>query len=328
MTVEIKTINFEPKRHTFAHIARRMGGDKPASRYQEGTLDVQATENFHYKPLWEPQFWHYDLQKTKVVMSDWYKPLDPRQFYYATYNIARANMHQAVDRNFTFVEDKRLLEKASDSTKAALLSGLIPVRHVHWGSNMNMAEITQRGYGTAITAPCIFSAGDQLGMAQIMSRIGLEIDGQTGDGLDKAKDAWMNDKAWQGIRKLVENTLVQRDWFEVYVAQVLGINGVILDGIYQGMDNVWKEAALPVSMLTEFMSDWSKEEAKWSHSVIKTVAAESAENKALVSAWAKNWIDRAEAALSEYGTAFGENDLSKTAAAKVRANAKSLGLEV
>ena len=52
---------------------------------------------------------------------------------------------------------------------------------------MNMTEICQRGYGTAVTAPCIFSAGDHLGMAQIVSRIGLELDGQTGASLDAAK---------------------------------------------------------------------------------------------------------------------------------------------
>ena len=329
MTVEIKTMDFEPKRHTFGHVARRIGGDKPASRYQEATLDVQATENFHYRPLWEPEFWHYDTGKTKVVMEDWYKPLDPRQYYYATYNIARANMNQSVERNFTFVEDKNLLGKLSDELKQKLIIGLIPARHVHWGSNMNTSEMCQRGYGTAFTAPCMFSAGDHLGMAQIVSRIGLELDGQTGNGLDKAKDAWMNDKAWQGIRKLVENTLVQRDFFELFVAQVLGINGVILEAIYNGMDDAWGEASLPISMLSEFMNDWQKEEARWSHSTIKIVAAESAENKAIVSAWASDWINRAEDALRTYTAAIaGDENIAKTYADKVRATAKSLGLEI
>ena len=65
MTVQIKTIDLEPKRQTFGHIARRLGGDKPASRYQEATLDVQATANFHYKPLYEPEFWQYDTAQDR-----------------------------------------------------------------------------------------------------------------------------------------------------------------------------------------------------------------------------------------------------------------------
>ena len=49
MTIEIKTATLEPVRNTFAHIERRFG-DKPATRYQEATYDVQASANLHYRP--------------------------------------------------------------------------------------------------------------------------------------------------------------------------------------------------------------------------------------------------------------------------------------
>jgi phenol hydroxylase P1 protein len=327
VTVQIKTIDLEPKRHTFGHVARRLGGDKPATRYQEATFDVQATDNFHYKPLWEPEFWHFDTAKTAVVMEDWYKPLDPRQFYYATYNIARANANQAVERNFAFVEERGLLTKAGDEVKAKLIAGLLPVRHLHWGSNMNMSETCQRGYGTAVTAPCIFSAGDHLGMAQIVSRIGLILDEQTGTSLDAAKQAWMTDAAWQGVRRLVEDTFVERDWFHLFVAQTLGVNGVFFDLVYKHVDAAWGAASVPVAMLTEFMADWRAEESKWSDHVVKTVAAESDANKALISGWAKTWIDRAEEAAVPLATALlGDASAAKTAAADARTRARGLGL--
>jgi phenol hydroxylase P1 protein len=330
MTVQIKTVDITPKRNTFGHIARRLGGDKPASRYQEATLDIQATANFHYKPLWEPQFWTYDTRKTAVVMEDWYKPLDPRQYYYATYNIARANMNQAVERNFTFVEERGLFNKISETARAALARGLLPLRHLHWGGNMNMAEICQRGYGTAITAPAIFSAGDQLGMAQIISRIGLVLDQQTGDSLDAAKQTWLTDPAWQETRKLIEDSFVERDWFQLFVAQTLGVNGVLLGFAYQNAEPAWADAALPVALLTEFMCDWRAEEARWSDHVIKTVAAESEANKALISQWASLWIGRATAAAKGLSIAL-LNDTgagADAAGAAVLKKAASLGLAV
>lgn len=330
MSVQIKTVDLEPKRHTFGHIARRMGEDKPVSRYLEATLDVQATENFHYKPLWEPEFWHYDTRKTAVVMEDWYKPLDPRQYYYATYNIARANSQQAIDRNFTFVEERGLLTKASESARAAVLRGLLPLRHLHWGSNMNMSEITQRGYGTAITAPSIFSAIDQLGLAQIVSRIGLLLDGQSGTSLDAAKDTWLNDPIWQPTRHLIEDSFVERDWFHLFVAQTLGVNAVLYSFAYKLADAAWGDAALPVALLTEFPSDWLAEEARWSDSVIKTVAAESAENKALISGWAANWIARTTEAAKTLSVAL-LNDggaAGEAAGAAALKKAASLGLAV
>ncbi|HKN28788.1 MAG TPA: hypothetical protein VJY34_13245 [Roseiarcus sp.] len=212
--------------------------------------------------MWEPEYWQYDTGKTAVHMADWYKPLDPRQYYYATYNIARANMNQAVERNFAFIEERDLIDKLSVEAKAQIERGLLPLRHLHWGSNMNMTEMTQRGYGTAVTAPCIFSAGDHLGMAQIISRIGLELDGQTGISLDKAKEAWLGDAAWQGARKLIEDTFVERDWFQLYVAQTLAVNGVLFDMFYKHSDAAWRDGALPIAMLTEFMADWRADESR------------------------------------------------------------------
>jgi len=330
VTVQIKTIDLEPKRQTFGHVARRLGADKPASRYQEATLDVQATANFHYKPMWEPEFWHYDTRKTAVVMDDWYKPLDPRQFYYATYNIARANMHQSVDRNFAFVEERGLIGKLSPEAKAAIERGLLPLRHLHWGSNMNMSEICQRGYGTAVTAPAMFSAADHLGMAQIVSRIGLELDGQTGVSLDRAKETWVNDDVWQGARRLIEDTFVERDWFQLYVAQTLGVNAVLFDLAYKHVDGAWRDGVIPVAMLTEFMSDWRAEEGRWSDHVVKTVAAESEANKVLVSQWASHWIDRASEAAKPLSIALMNDDgmAAHTAREAAIARARSLGLNI
>ncbi len=328
MTIQIKTLEIEPKRQTFGHVARRLGGDKPASRFQEATLDVQATANFHYKPLYEPQFWQYDVAKTAVKMDDWYKPLDPRQYYYATYNIARANMNQAVDRNFAFVEERGLIDKLGAETRARIERGLLPLRHLHWGANMNMTEICQRGYGTAVTAPCIFSAGDHLGMAQIISRIGLAFDGQTGASLDKAKQIWLDDPAWQGVRKLIEDTLVERDWFQLYVAQTLAVNGVAFDLVYKHSEAAWKEAGLTVAMLTEFIADWRAEESRWSDHVVRVVAAESEHNKTLVSQWAKQWIDRAVTAAKPLSAALLGDDgaAAQTAGEATRHRAASLGL--
>ena len=36
MSIDIKTMNVEPRRQTFAHVARRLGSDVPASRYVRG----------------------------------------------------------------------------------------------------------------------------------------------------------------------------------------------------------------------------------------------------------------------------------------------------
>ncbi|MGX1691306.1 MULTISPECIES: hypothetical protein [Brevundimonas] len=71
MNIDLKAEAITPRRHTFSHIARRFGVDKPASRYEEATFDVQPMVNFHYRPTYSPQFELYDARRTRIVMNDW-----------------------------------------------------------------------------------------------------------------------------------------------------------------------------------------------------------------------------------------------------------------
>lgn len=292
MSIEIKTQTLEPRRHTFGHVARRLGADKPASRYDEGTFDLQPTDNFHYKPLWDPDRWVYDERRTAVTMEDWYALRDPRQYYYATYNIARANMQQATEKNFAFVEKRNMLAGIDADWRAMLADTLLPMRHVAWGGNMNMTCIAEKGYGTAVTAPSMFCAADHLGMAQIISRIGLLMDDSTGTSLDAAKASWLEAPHWQGIRRLVETSFVTDDWFELYVAQTVALDGVLHRVVFDHVDAAGQtHGAAAVSMLTEFMSDWRAETERWAMAVIKQAAAENEENHRLISGWAGSWVE-------------------------------------
>ena len=49
MQIDLRTVSIKPLRNTFDHLARRFG-DKPASRYQEGSYDIQADANLQYRP--------------------------------------------------------------------------------------------------------------------------------------------------------------------------------------------------------------------------------------------------------------------------------------
>jgi len=99
MSIEIKTATVEPIRQTFSHTRRRFG-DKPASRYQEASFDIEAASNFHYRPLWQPDKLLNDPSRTAVQMADWYAVSDPRQYYYGTYVQARARMQENAAHSF------------------------------------------------------------------------------------------------------------------------------------------------------------------------------------------------------------------------------------
>lgn len=292
MSIDIKMMSVEPKRQTFAHVARRLGADAPASRYEEGVYDLQATDHFHYRPIWGPEYWRYDEGRTAIRMSDWYRLKDPRQYYYGTYTVARANMHQTTDRNFAFEEKRNMLANIEPAWREMLVKYLIPLRHYEWGANMNACAVSDVGYGTAITSPMIFTAGDRLGIAQILSRIGILLGGGDGEMLDAAKTEWMEAEAWQGVRKALEDSLVVKDWFETLVAQFLVMDGLVYPLVYDHFDRAGqKQGASAVTMLCEFMVDWNAEHNRWVDAVVKVAAGESDENSRLLAEWFVKWRD-------------------------------------
>lgn len=332
MTVEIRTTGVKPLRHTFTHLAKRFG-DKPATRYQEITYDTQPSANFHYKPLWDPEHEMFDVRRTRVVMKDWYALKDPRQLYYGAYTTLRAKQQEALDRSLEFVEKRELLRALPLAARLQIIELLVPLRHYEFGANMNNAHVSAYGYGTALTQAAMMNCMDRLGMAQHLSRIGLLTDGNSGESLVQGKQQWMDAACWQGVRREMENLFVLRDPIENFVAQNLVADALVYPLLFQQFDARFAAQNGPgLSSLTDYLMRWYEETAKWVDAVIKTCAAESDENNALISGWVqaqrKAWLD-ALAPLAE--VAFGAGDAAAvldTVAGALDTRAGKLGLKV
>ena len=322
MQIDLRTVSITPLRQTYQHIADRQGADKPASRYVEATMDVQPQANFHYRPTWDPEHELFDAGRTQVVMKDWYALKDPRQFYYGTYTQARARMQEVAEADFEFVEERGLAERYDDGARRAALDFYVPLRHVAWGANMNGAYECAYGHGTAITQPCLYAGMDQLGIAQYLTRLGLLLGGQ--GELEAGKQAWLEAPAWQDLRRLVEDTWVVKDWFELFVAQNVALDGILFGLAYREVDAALSEKAGPtVSMLTRFQAEWAQDAAKWVDAVIKTAAAESADNKALLGQWYVHWRGRVQEALAPVAClALGDADAGALTRAVVAVDAR------
>lgn len=296
MQIDLRTVTIEPKRQAFDHLVRRFG-NKPASRYQEGTYDIQAAENLHYRPTWAPEQELYDPSITAIAMRDWYDLKDPRQFFYNTYTLTRARQQDAVETNFKFIESRNLAALVPTELVDRALSVLVPLRHVAWGANQNHSFICGYGYGAAFTQPSIYQALDNLGIAQYLSRIGMLFKGV--DSLTAGKDAWMNAPAWQGLRSYAEDCLVTRDPFELFIAQNVALDGQLYPLVYGDMvDGDWSVAGgTTLAMATQFMAEWYDETRKWVDAVVKVAAAESPANRDTLTGWIAQWSERAQAAL-------------------------------
>ncbi len=292
MQLDLRTVSIKPLRQAFGHIARRIGHGKSASRYQEGTLDLQPTAQQHYRPLWGPEYNYFDKQRTAIVMADWYVFKDPRQYYYGSYVIARSRQQDAAENSFGFVESRGLVQLMPAEMTALALDLLLPLRHVAWGASMNNDFAAAYGYGTAITQPALYAAMDQFGIAQFITRAGLLLSGP--ESLDVAKVAWMESPMWQSLRRVVEDLFVEKDWFEVLLAQNLVLDGLLFSLVYRTIidDVMASQGGSAVAMLTQFQAEWSTESAKWIDAQIKIAAAASEENTQLIRGWTDKWKAR------------------------------------
>ena len=59
-----------------------------------------------------------------------------------------------------------------------------------------------------------------------------------------------------------------------------------------------EQAGPVVSMLTRFQAEWGQDANKWVDAVMKVAAAESPENKELLSHWYAHWRGRVQQALA------------------------------
>ena len=329
--IDLHAREIKPLRQTYAHVAQYIGADKPATRYQEATLGAQPTANFHYRPTWDPEHELYDATRSRVKLNDWYVLTDPRQFYYGTWTMTRARQQDSVEASYQFVESRGLVSKLPPDQVSGICSRMMPLRHVAWGGNMNNAFICAYGYGTSFTAPAIFHAMDHLGVAQYLTRLGLAL-GDAGT-LEAGRATWLDDARWQPLRRYVEDSFVLQDPFELFVAQNLALDGLLYPLVYGHYvnDRLAGMGVTIVAMLTTFMPEWHEESARWIDATVKIAAAESTENRRLISDWGRAWADRAQTSLVPIAELM-LDQTGQDALRKVRdgfdARCRKVGLEV
>ncbi len=158
MAIDLRTVSITPLRQTFGHLARRMGADKPASRYLEATMDLQPTENYHYRPTWAPELDIFDSRRTRIRMQDWYALKDPRQFYYGAWTQARGRMQETAEADFTLVDELGLAASYPAEARAQALRIFLPLRHLAWGANVNDSYISAYVYGIVIIQAACYAS--------------------------------------------------------------------------------------------------------------------------------------------------------------------------
>ncbi|MBP6997382.1 MAG: hypothetical protein KBB39_14710 [Phycicoccus sp.] len=286
MQIELRTQVIEPRRKTFQHLIDRYG-DRPASRYEEGTVDLQGMVNFHYRPLWAPDKEIYSPEFSVLKLDDPYSFMDPRQYYYAPYVSARADLNEAFASTLTYLEKRGLFDRLPDGWANLVQSVALPLRHYEGAAQMISANAARYGWGTSVTQCCAYASFDRIGNAQMLSRVGISFGGGTAEPLTLAKTAWVEDETWQPMRRHVETMLVERDWGKGLVALDV-TDRVLYDLLWSHLDDAAiGDGAGSYSLVAQHFSAWFADQRKWLDALYKAWAADpvhGADNAATLAA--------------------------------------------
>ncbi|MGG5258253.1 hypothetical protein [Phycicoccus avicenniae] len=284
MQYELLTQVIEPPRKTFTHLVARYG-DRPASRYEEGTIDIQAKENFHYRPLWDPEHDIYDEAYSAFRLTDPYSFTDPRQYYYAPYVTSRAAMADAVAATLDYLDKRDLLSRLPEAWSSVMGELLVPLRHYESGAQMVSCDIARFGFGTTITQCAAYAAFDRIGNAQALSRVGIALGGGTAELLADAKTRWVEDASLQGLRRYVEELFLEKDWGKALVR--LDVADRLVYGLFSTHldDAAIDQGAGSYSLVAQHLSAWFTDQRTWVEALYKAWVADpgtGAANKQLL----------------------------------------------
>lgn len=334
MQIELRTQVIEPQRKTFQHIVERYG-DRPASRYEEGTIDLQGVVNFHYKPLWAPDKEIYSPDFSKLKLTDPYSFMDPRQFYYAPYVTSRADLHEAFGATLGYLEKRGMFERLPQAWGSVIADVLLPLRHYEAAAQMISAHAARFGWGTSTTQCFTYAGFDRIGNAQILSRVGIAYGGGTAEPLHLAKTAWIEDPTWQPLRKHVELMLVEMDWGKGMVALDV-TDRLVYELLYTHLDDAALSAgAGSYSLVAQHLSTWFADQRRWFDALYKAWVADpeyGAGNRDLIADVVASTLDTAGAALAPIAAATdgliaaGTTDALAAAVDKARAAYVALGI--
>ena len=326
MGYELRTNVVDPYRNTFSYLLECFG-DRPATRYQEASFGVQPTENFHYRPTWDAERELYDPNYTALRLTDPYTYTDPRQYYYTPFVANAAERYESFGQTLKYIEDRRLLDRLPENWQIVCTGFVVPLRHYESGAQLVCSNAARFAYGTTVAQPVAFASMDRVGNAQLHSLVGLAMDGGGGDALEEAKKNWLYAPPLQGIRRLLEELLLEDDW----AAGLIGLDltdQLLYPVLFNHLDDrALFRGATAYSLLARHFHDWFGNHRKWIDALVKAWVKDAAHGEANAKAlagFADRWYPRANAAVRQFAEGLAESAGSTTVLGATDRNAAEL----
>lgn len=297
-----------PAKTTGAESARDFTFIKPAKRrvteYEAVTLRQQwETGGFdkggHFlTPADGRAPWR--AESTALAHPDWFAFRDPAQLWQRPYVRMQAEQERAIER---MTEDTAAAGAFADIDRA-WLDHFVAGHYRVWSFFENglfraFAPAQREALSDILGNALCFQAFDQMRHAQaIVSHLVAVEAAVPGVSDAGAKQRWLNEPAYQPMRRLVEQLVATNDWCEIPVATNLVIlpllAEVAVSGLIRRQGPLYQDSVAPFIVLTAERD--RRRNVAWTQALVRMVTAAdvpaAAANRAVIEGWLATWQGR------------------------------------
>jgi toluene monooxygenase system protein E len=213
-----------------------------------------------------------------------------------------------------------------------------PARYPLHGMQLIAAYVGQIAPSSYITNAACFEAADYVRAVCVIAyrTRELQMAHPKAGFVDGEQATWETDKAWQPVRKVIEEALVAYDWSESFAALNLVFRPTLESVFYRTFADVASRNGDELtSLLLANLGDDNERSARWSAALCNYAIAQNPNNAAVLQQWVDKWSPAADEAAKSMASMLAtlpaeKADLKKATAAAKGARATMLarcGLE-
>jgi toluene monooxygenase system protein E len=263
--------------------------------------------------------------ESPLQCEDWDGFRDPDQYTYREY-CARQDEKEVVVRELCSEFHDRGHDAAMGKEWVNTLRTLFtPARYPLHGLQLMAAYVGQIAPSSYITNAACFEAADYVRAVCVIAyrTRELQMAHPKLGFVDGEQATWETDKAWQPVRKVIEEALVAYDWSESFAALNLVFRPTLESVFYRTFSDVASRNGDELtSLLLANLGDDNERSARWSAALCKYAITQDKKNAAVLQKWVDKWAPAADEAAKSMASMLATLPVEKADLKKATAAAK------
>jgi propane 2-monooxygenase small subunit len=277
-----------------------------ATLYEDVTVDSQPSIHRHLDRGWPVQFEDgrgmWSEGSTVLRSSDWYEFRDPGELWERPYYQTGASYEQLIEGAVRTARRERAFDDFTSEWVDFLRRHLQVPAFIEHGIWLALATASRDTLSDTVTHCVAIEAAMKQRQAQAYLLYGMDLEEHFGDfPVDRARESFLEDAAWQPARSYVERLRATTDWGERVIATNVCFEPRV--GLLIRRELLMRSVRFNGDIVTQALSHVAQLEWEWVRGwtveLIKFViedAEHGAVNRDVLSRWLAEWMPLAEEA--------------------------------